>query len=112
MSNKLEDFIRLVKENPDLPVIPMVYYDVVSDDSYSWWMADWGRSEVTEYYMGNEKLHFKDDDEEEVLADMVGCHYYCTPDGRDITDISDDEWDALYQSIPWTKAIVVYIEEL
>lgn len=31
------------------------------------------------------------------------------PDGRDITEISDDEWNELYASIPWTKCIVVYI---
>jgi len=108
---RLDEFLNLVKENPDLPIVPMVYYDVVGDDTYSWWLADWGRSEVTEYYEGREKIHFKDDDEEDVLGDMVGCKYYCTPDGRDITDISDEEWDQLYQSIPWTKCIVVYIEE-
>ncbi len=31
------------------------------------------------------------------------------PDGRDITEISDEEWNELYASIPWTKCIVVYI---
>ena len=29
------------------------------------------------------------------------------PDGR--TEISDEEWNELYASIPWTKRIVVYI---
>ena len=29
--------------------------------------------------------------------------------GRDITDLTDEEWDQLYASIPWMKAIVVYI---
>ena len=107
--SKIEDFIKLVQENPDLPIIPMVDSEVVCDDTYTYWMGGWGHSEVTEYYVGEEGIHFKDDDEEDVLKDMVGCKYYCTPDGRDITDLSDEEWNALYQSIPWKKALVVYI---
>ena len=103
------EIIRLIRENPDLPIIPMVNEEVVADDSYTYWMGSWGRAEVTEYYCGEERVHMKDDDEEDVLADMVGCRYYCTKDGRDITDLTDEEWNELYASIPWTKAIVVYI---
>ena len=109
MTKETEQLLKLIKENPDLPVIPMVDYEVCADDCCTWWLGRWGRSEVTEYYLGRERIHFKDDDEESVLGDMVGCEYYRTPDGRDITEISDEEWDALYKEIPWVKAIVVYI---
>ena len=51
----------------------------------------------------------KDDDEEDVLTDMVGCQYSCDPQGRDVYDLPDEEWDKLYASIPWIKCIVVYI---
>lgn len=108
MSN-IEQFLQLVKENPDLPIVPMVDSEVVCDDTYTYWTGGWGHSEVTEYYIGEEGIHFRDDDEEDVLKDMVGCKYYCTSDGRDITDLSDEEWNALYQSIPWKKVLVVYI---
>ena len=104
-----EELLKLIKENPDLPVVPMVDYEVCGDDCCTWWMGHWGKSEVTEYYLGEERVHFKDDDEEDVLADMAGCHHYCTKDGRDITDLSDEEWKALYESVPWVKCIVVYI---
>ena len=103
------EIIKLIEENPDLPIVPMVASEIVADDSYYWWMGKWGRCEVTEYYLGREAVHFKSDDEEDVLKDMVGCEYYCDPQGRDITELSDEEWDTLYQSIPWTKCIVVYI---
>ena len=109
MTKETEQFLELIKENPELPIVPMVDSEVVADDCYSWWLAAWGRSEVTEYYLGRDAVHFKDDDEEDVLSDMVGCNYDCTPDGRDITEISDEEWDALYKSIPWVKCIAVYI---
>ena len=36
--------------------------------------------------------------------DLYGGRIYCVR-----TEISDEEWDALYASIPWTKCIVVYI---
>lgn len=99
----------LMKEYPDLPIIPVVEGDIVADDCYTWWIGHWGRSEKTAVYIGREMIHFIDDDEEDVLADMIGCKYYETPDGRDITDISDEEWNELYASIPWEECIVVYI---
>ena len=103
------EIIKLIEENPDLPVVPMVDGEVVGDDSYQYWLGKWGRREVTEYYLGREKVHFRDDDQEDVLMDMVGCKYCRDQQGRDIYDLSDAEWDALYKSIPWTKCIAVYI---
>ena len=101
--------IKLIEENPDLPIVPMVDSEIVGDD-YGYWKGEWGRCEVTEYYEGREHIHFKDfDDEEDVLNDLVGCEYSYDPQGRDIYDLSDDEWDKLYKSIPWVKGIVVYI---
>ncbi len=104
-----EKFLKLVRENPGLPIVPMVNEEVVADDCHSWWMGEWGRSAVTEYYVGREAVHFKDDDEEDVLNDMVGCRYSETKDGRDIYDLSDEEWKELFNSLEWVKAIVVYI---
>lgn len=105
----VDEFLKLVKENPDLTIVPMVDGEIVADDCYRWWMGSWGHSEITEYYLGREKVHFKDDDEEDVLNDMVGCQYGKTKDGRDIYELSDDDWNKEYKNIPWTKAIVVYI---
>ena len=108
---KIEELLKLMQENPDLPIIPMVGTEIVADDCYSYWIGSWGRSEVTEYYVGREYVHFKDDDVENVLTDMVGCNYGQTKDGKDIwDDLSDEEWDKLFESLPWVKAIVVYIE--
>lgn len=107
MSN-IEKLLELVKENPDLPIIPMVDAEVVADDC-GYWMGKWGDCKIKEYYEGEEKIHFKDDDEENVLNDMVGCEYSYDEQGRDIYELSDEEWDKLYKSIIWKKCIVVYI---
>ena len=106
---RIEQLLQIIKDNPDLPVVPMVEGEVVGDDSYNYWLGHWGRSEVTEYYLGREKLHFKDDDEEDVLNDLEGCKYGCDPQDRDICDLSDEEWNELYKSVPWIKCIAVYI---
>ena len=102
------EIVKLIEENPDLPVVPMVDSDVVADD-YGYWMGKWGKCHVTEYYIGRERVHFKDDDEEDVLNDLVGCRCGYDQDGRDIYDLSDEEWNKVYASVPWIKAIVVYI---
>ena len=106
--SRITEFIELVKANPDLPIIPMVDAEIIGDD-YGYWLGEWGHCEVTEYYNGKEKIHFKNDDDEDVLTDICGCEYGHDPKGRDIYELSDEEWDKLYASIPWEKAIVVWI---
>lgn len=106
--NNIKELLKLIEENPDLPIVPMVDAEVVGDD-YGNWMGEWGTCDITEYYIGRDHVHFKDDDEEDVLNDMIGCRYGEDQKGRDIYDLSDEEWDDLYKSIPWEKAIVVYI---
>ena len=102
------EIIKLIEENPELPVVPMVDSEVVADDG-GYWLGKWGRCEITEYYEGREYIHFRDDDEENVLNDLVGCKYGYDSQGRDIYDLTDAERDALYKSVPWIKCIVVYI---
>jgi len=104
-----EKLLELIKENPDLPVIPIVDSEVVADDCCSWWLASFGDVQVDEYCIGNEHVHFKSDDEEDVLGDLPGCKYYKTPDGRDILELNDDEWKELYNSQDWKRAIIVHI---
>ena len=106
---KIEELLKLVKENPNLPIVPMVDSEVVGDyDAY--WMGAWGDSAIEEIYLGRDRYYIKSiDDEEDVLNGMEGCRYSYTEDGRDIYELSDEEWTELYNSLPWEKCIVVYI---
>ena len=106
--SKPKDLLKLIKDNPDLPVVPMVDAEIAGDD-YGYWLGSWGRCEVTELYLGREKIHFKDDDEEDVLVDMIGCQYGMDREGRDIFELSDDDWHEIFNDLPWKKVIVVYI---
>lgn len=105
-----EKLLQLIKENPELPIVPMVDSEIVCDDSCGWWIGRWGNAEVGHYYIGREYVHVKGkDDEEDVLNDLAGSEYGRDYEGRDIYDLSDKEWDELYDSIPWIKAIMVRI---
>lgn len=109
MTNNIKDLLKLIQENPDLPIVPMVDQEIVADDNATWWLGKWGRCVKTKYYSGRDYIHFYDDDVEDALNDMVGCKYSETKDGRDIYDLTDVEWDVLYESLPWIECIVVYI---
>ena len=108
MTREIEELLKLIQENPDLEIVPMVDSEVVADDG-GYWLGKWGYCEKTKYYSGRDRIHFYDDDKEDSLNDMVGCKYSETKDGRDVYDLSDAEWDALYESLPWVECIVVYI---
>lgn len=100
-----DELFRLMRENPDLPVVPMVDGEICGDDS-GYWCGAWGHASVDEYLTCERFNHivFKsDDDVFDVLENVL----------------SDKEFDALpqteaecrpyFEALPWTKAIIVYI---
>ncbi len=46
MSN-IDKLLDLIKDNPELPVIPMVDGEIPGDDC-GYWIADWGLSRIDE----------------------------------------------------------------
>ena len=40
--NKSEELLKLVAENPDLPVVPMVDSEVCGGDEYGYWLGEFG----------------------------------------------------------------------
>ena len=101
--NYTEELFKLIAENPDLPIVPMVYCDVVADD-YGRWLGAWGSSYIGEYILGEDRVHFREDDDpsevEKVLFEQYGRDYYL--------DISDEQ--KAYAELPWIKAIIVNID--
>lgn len=101
MNENVKRLLELIKENPDLPIVPLVDSDVVADDSCNSWLGEWGRAEVTEYVMGRERIWFKDDDPEDVLSNMKGYDFW--------ENLPDEKVDSEFEALPWIKCIVVYI---
>ena len=104
----LNDLLQLMKENPDLPVIPMVDSDVVAGDEYGYWMGSIGKCEVREFaiddWYGDGIVRYRDEPfaEENLIEGIAECKY----DGKDEGyKKAEEEVKSL-----WTKAIIIYIE--
>lgn len=53
MQENIKDLVKLIQENPDLPVISMVEQEAVSDE-YGYTVASFGRAYLEEYALYNE----------------------------------------------------------
>lgn len=102
-----DELFRLMRENPDLPVIPMVEGELVLGSDYAYWMGSWGSAKVTEYlideWYGDYCVRFKDDcdAEDTVIEGIAESKYDGTKEGY---ELAAQEVKSL-----WKKAIVVYI---
>lgn len=105
-SEKLEELLKLMQENPELPVIPCVDGDVVGGDDCYCWLGTWGMSEVQEYIIGNERTYYREDDICEMNDPL-----YERYDPEIVDNMTDEETRAAYNALPWKKAIFVNIHQ-
>lgn len=108
MNENTKALLQIIRENPELPVIPMVGTEVVADDTYGHWMASFGSVAVDEYLLaknGYDSILFKsDDDVFDTLEKML------PEEELDKLPDSEAECRPFYDALPWKKAIIVYIE--
>lgn len=100
-----EEFFKLMQENPDLPVVPMVDSEIVADDGYSRWLGAWGSSYIGEYLIGEEQVYFREDDDPSEVDRL--CEERL---GEEYETMSDEEAAKAYAEMPWVKAIIVDID--
>ena len=98
--------LELVKENPELPIVPMTYYEVCGGDS-GYWMGRIVSVEIREYAVNewneDEAVLFKDDfGAEDKLIEAIAEYKY---------DGSNEDYDKaeIEAKEMWTKAIIVRI---
>ncbi len=101
-----EELFKLMRENPDLPVVPMVACEIVGDD-YGLWLGSWGSSCVDEYFWSEwaERYFFKSDNDvfDTLEKHLSGEEFESLPE-------TEEECRPIYDALPWTKAIIVYID--
>lgn len=110
---KYGELLRLVAENPSLPVVPMVYSEVVQDGGYAWWLGSFGEVSVDEYVIfksskyDDGKYYTKDDQDEieEIIAEWVSEE---NPQMSDEDIFAEAHRQA--EALPWKKAILVYVD--
>lgn len=101
MNENVQQLLELIKENPNLPIVPMVDSEVVADDCCTYWMGNWGTCKVSEYLISEERVWFKDDDPEDVISDVKGYEFW--------ENLPDEKVDAEFDALGWIKCIAVYI---
>ncbi len=100
-----DELFRLMKENPDLSVVPMVDGEICGDDC-GFWMGYWGHAAVDEFLVCEryDYMAFKSDDD---VFDVL--EKYLSDEEFEKLPESENECRIHYDALPWTKAIIVYI---
>lgn len=102
MSN-IENLINLIQENPDLPVIPMVEYEVVADDDYIRWMASIGDSKISDFCIWNDRVYT---DKQNLIEDLIDEEYFFSEETDDeILESAQKQANEIMQ-----KAIILNID--
>lgn len=113
--NPIEDektakLVKLINENPSLPVVPLVYSEVVADDGYAYWIGSWGDCYVDEYVCvekyGENRFYTRGDQDEieEYFAEEILYKDKSLSDEQ-VEKMAHEQAEAL----PWKKAILVYV---
>lgn len=104
------EFLKLVRDNPDLPIVPMVDSEIVAEDGYAWWLGSFGCASVGEYVCfnmhGENRFYTRDEqcEIEEYIADEIYEDALVEP-CEGIEKLAHERAEAL----PWVKAILVRI---
>lgn len=105
---QIDNLLRLMKENPDLPVVPFVDAEIVTGDDFGYWMGSWGTAYIDEYILplkSYESVIFRSDE------DIFGTLEKLLSTGAfEALPETEKECKQIYDALPWKKAIIVYIE--
>lgn len=108
--NNGQEFLRIVKENSELPIVCIVDNEVCGGDDYGWWLGSFGRTEVTEYttveIWGDGRMITRSDQDEAE-------EYFANKILDEHPELTDEEVEKQAheqaENLSWTKAIIVYI---
>ncbi len=107
----VSNLFKLIKENPDLPIVPMVATECVCGDEHGYWKAEWGSAKVTKYWMNEEGI-YQYDDFSELVDEWVETNY----DDEKYKNLTDEEIETIAEEVvngyDWVDAIMVYINEI
>lgn len=106
---KHETLIDLIKENPELNVVPMVDHEVVAGDDFAYWLASWGKASIDEYCVNDERVYIKSKDDMQFEIDNI-----CDVLRDDHPSYSEEKIERIAKAEvanwPWRRAIIVWIE--
>lgn len=103
--DKVNHLLQLLKDNPELEIVPMVDCEVCGGDDYSWWIGSWGTASVDEYWSDDEKIYFRSESEDELIDDAIDEEWPEEMTDEKIEKAASEK----VNSYKWTKCICVKI---
>lgn len=103
-----EELFKLMRENPELPVMAMVDSELCGDD-FGRYAGAWGSATIDEYivctrYAWAGQILFKSDDD---VFDVL--EKFLSPEEFEKLPETETECRPYYDALPWIKAIIVDI---
>ena len=105
-----KELVKLIYENPELPIMCMVDSECVQDDGHGWWTAGMGTPDIDEYYVEDERIYLKSNDLEDMVEKFIDNNY----DEEPYKSMTEEELEEFAKetvaNYEWTKAIMLPIE--
>lgn len=106
--------LKLAAENPAMPIVAMVNFEVVAGDEFAYWTGEIDSVDVKELWLSPDARTWDREDAESEYDGFVES-YASNEDLMKIECWTDDklykqaamEWIA---GLPWTKCIVIFVE--
>ena len=106
MNDNIKHLIQLMDENPDLPVIPMVWQDIVADCTGEW-VAHFGKAEIKKMCIYGENVIFRE--EKNAIKTIEALELEGLTEDR-TREESIEKLNGYLDELDWLKAIIVHIE--
>jgi hypothetical protein len=84
---EIKRLLELVRENPDLKIVPMVDSEIVADDGHMWWIGGWGEASVEEIWNHDERVYIRSEDEISLIEEICDNSF----DEHENEELSEDE---------------------
>ena len=109
MNENIKEILKLIDENPDLPVIPMVGQDIVAD-SFGEWTAEVGEAEIKKICIYEDAVIFYDESTLKT-AGLLELDYDTLgiPESMSSGE-ANRRLKAFIDSLDWLEAIIIHIE--
>ncbi|MDZ5711627.1 hypothetical protein [Jeotgalibacillus haloalkalitolerans] len=106
--SNIENLLTLIKENPELEIVPMIATDVCASDDFTSWMGSWGSAKIDEVFHSEERIYFRSIDEEEVEEMFFNQLEVLNPSWSDT--YLQEQAEIKAKEVQWEKVITVYID--
>jgi hypothetical protein len=107
----VNDLLQLIKENPELPILPIVDGEIVSNDDSNFFVGSWGESRIDYYwYDDDEMIYSKENDFETLVEDIIDTdNNYDENFGLLNNEQKEKEAIKIVEKYNWVKCIFVSI---